>query len=96
MALCSRGVIGPRQFEVDLTCSIEFSLLQTANQPVTNQEASHVDVPDVEVVGGVAVLDDVVRDVEDVGAAVDEEAAQGDPLRVPQHLVVALAVRQMP
>ena len=34
----------------------------------TNHEASDVDAADVEVIGGVAILDDVVRDVEDVGA----------------------------
>ena len=37
----------------------------------------------------------MVRDVEEVTAAVGEEASEGDPLGVPQHLIVVVVVRPL-
>ena len=54
-----------------------------------------MDTPDVVVVGWVTVVHDVVRDVEQVSAAVSEEPAVGDSLRKPQPLGVTLAVWQV-
>ena len=54
-----------------------------------------MDAPDVDVVGRVTVIHDVVRDVELVSATVNEEPAMGDSLGKPQHLLVALAVWQV-
>ena len=61
----------------------------TQSKP-TNHKASDVDAFDMEVVGWIAVLEKLVRDVEEVTAVVGEESPGGDLLGVPQQLAMVI------